>query len=132
METTRRPPEEAAAASLGALGNPTRLRLYRLLIRSGPAGLPVGEIVRTLGTPPSTLAHHLACLARAGLVAQEQRGREVRSRPDFVAMARLMDFLTAECCQGVDSPEIAATQTKENACVPTPACPECDEPREGR
>ena len=117
--------EGLAAASLGALGNPTRLRLYRLLVRTGPAGLTVGTIVRTLGTPASTLAHHLAALTRAGLVEQEQRGREVRSRPDFDAMAQLMDFLTAECC--VDSTE----PTKEDCDVPTAACPECDEPREG-
>ena len=118
--------EELAATSLGALGNPKRLRLYRLLVRTGPSGLPVGTLVRTLGTPASTLAHHLACLTRAGLVEQEQRGREVRSRPDFSAMTQLMTFLTAECC--IDAP---AAQTEEDACVPTATCPECDEPREG-
>ncbi len=117
--------EELVAASLAALGNPTRLRLYRLLVRAGPSGLTVGTIGRTLATPPSTLAHHLAALTRAGLVEQEQRGREVRSRPDFPAMARLMDYLTAECC--VDSTE----PTKEDCDVPTATCPECDEPREG-
>ena len=120
-------PENLAAASLGALGNPTRLRLYRLLVRAGPSGLPVGTLHRTLGAPASTLAHHLACLARAGLVVQEQRGREVRSRPDFAAMTQLMDFLTAECCTGAPS----AASTEENDCVPTATCPECDEPREG-
>ena len=119
--------EEFAAASLGALGNPTRLRLYRLLVRAGQPGLPVGTLIRTLGTPASTLAHHLACLTRAGLVEQEQRGREVRSRPDFVAMAQLMDFLTAECCTGAPS----ARTMEETDCVPTAACPECDEPRTG-
>ena len=114
--------EELAAASLSALGNPTRLRLYRLLVRAGPSGVPVGEIVRLLETPASTLAHHLACLTRAGLVEQEQRGREVRSRPDFAAMTRLMNFLTAECCTGVPS----AQSVTENVCVPTSTCPECD------
>ncbi|MDE2972202.1 MAG: metalloregulator ArsR/SmtB family transcription factor [Acidobacteriota bacterium] len=119
--------EELAATSLGALGNPTRLRLYRLLVRTGPAGLPVGTLIRTLGTPASTLAHHLACLTRAGLVEQEQRGREVRSRPDFAVMNQLMDFLTAECCTGAPS----AQTLEETDCVPTATCPECDEPREG-
>ena len=114
--------EELVAASLSALGNPTRLRLYRLLVRAGPSGVPVGGLVRMLETPASTLAHHLACLTRAGLVEQEQRGREVRSRPDFAAMTRLMNFLTAECCTGVPS----AQSVTENACVPTSTCPECD------
>ncbi len=127
MTTTAPLNEELAATSLGALGNPTRLRLYRLLVRAGPSGLPVGTLVRTLGAPASTLAHHLACLTRAGLVEQEQRGREVRSRPDFAAMTRLMDFLTAECCTGAPS----APATEETDGVPTATCPECDEPREG-
>ena len=122
MATAEAVTEELAAASLSALGNPTRLRLYRLLVRAGPSGVPVGEIVRMLGTPASTLAHHLACLTRAGLVEQEQRGREVRSRPDFAAMTRLMNFLTAECCTGVPS----AQATTEDACVPTSTGPECD------
>ena len=122
MATAEAVTEELAAASLSALGNPTRLRLYRLLVRAGPSGLPVGELVRMLETPASTLAHHLACLTRAGLVEQEQLGREVRSRPDFAAMTRLMKFLTAECCTGVPSAQSAT----ENACVPTSTCPECD------
>ena len=119
--------EEAAARSLSALGNRIRLRLYRLLVRAGPPGLPVGMLVRTLETPASTLAHHLACLTRAGLVEQEQRGRKVRSRPDFDAMNRLMKFLTAECC--TDTP--TAQTNRENGCVPTTTCAECDEPRAG-
>jgi len=127
MPTTTPLTEELAAGSLAALGNPTRLRLYRLLVRTGPGGLPVGELVRTLGTPASTLAHHLACLTRAGLVDQEQRGREVRSRPDFAAMAQLMDFLTAECCTGAPS----APSNEEPDCVPTATCPECDKSGEG-
>jgi len=127
MATTIPLNEDIAAASLGALGNPTRLRLYRLLVRAGQPGLPVGTLIRMLGTPASTLAHHLACLTRAGLVEQEQRGREVRSRPDFAVMNQLMDFLTAECCTGAPS----AQTTEENDCVPTAACPERDEPREG-
>ena len=126
MEHHRTVTEEMAAAGLAALGNPTRLRLYRLLVRAGPPGVPVGELVRTLETPASTLAHHLASLTRAGLVEQEQRGREVRSCPDFAAMTQLMDFLTAECCVGIDSPGAATARSTEEPCVPTSTCPECD------
>jgi DNA-binding transcriptional ArsR family regulator len=35
----------------------------------------VGEAQHHLGVPASTLAHHLATLARAGLVSQERQGR---------------------------------------------------------
>lgn len=35
---------ERAAKQLEALGNPTRLRVYRTLVRAGGAGLPVGRL----------------------------------------------------------------------------------------
>lgn len=93
--------EQQAAGSLAALGNRTRLRLYRLLVRAGDDGLNVGELQRLLEVPASTLAHHLATLARAGLVVQERRGREVISRADYAAMRGLVGYLTEQCCTGV-------------------------------
>ena len=93
--------EQQAADGLAALGNRTRLRLYRLLVRAGDDGLNVGDLQRLLEVPPSTLAHHLAALARAGLVKQERRGREVISRADYPAMRALVGYLTEQCCTGV-------------------------------
>lgn len=93
--------EQQAADSLAALGNRTRLRLYRLLVRAGDDGLNVGDLQRLLDVPPSTLAHHLAALARAGLVTQERRGREVISRADYRVMRGLIGYLTEQCCAGV-------------------------------
>lgn len=93
--------EDQAAERLAALGNRTRLRLYRLLVRAGEDGLNVGELQRLLDVPASTLAHHLAALARAGLVLQERRGREVVSRADYATMNALVGYLTDQCCQGV-------------------------------
>ncbi len=93
--------EARAADALAALGNRTRLHLFRLLVRAGAAGLNVGEVQRHLAIPASTLAHHLAALARTGLVDQERRGREVVCRADFGAMQALLGFLTEACCTGV-------------------------------
>jgi DNA-binding transcriptional ArsR family regulator len=93
--------EQQVASGLAALGNRARLRLYRLLVRAGEDGLNVGDLQRLLEVPASTLAHHLAALTRAGLVAQERRGREVVSRADYPAMRALVGYLTEECCAGV-------------------------------
>ena len=93
--------EEHAARSLAALGNRTRLRLFRLLVRAGGEGLNVGEIQRHLGIPGSTLAHHLGTLAQAGLVRQERNGREIVSTVDYPAMNGLVEYLTQECCAGI-------------------------------
>lgn len=93
--------EDVAADALAALGNRTRLRLFKLLVRAGTDGLIVGEIQRQMELPASTLAHHLAALTRAGLVLQERKGREVVSTADYASMQRLLGWLTEECCAGV-------------------------------
>ncbi|TIN66689.1 MAG: helix-turn-helix transcriptional regulator, partial [Mesorhizobium sp.] len=50
---------EKAAVQLEALGNPTRLQLYRILVRAGDDGLAVGSVQEKLDIPSSTLSHHL-------------------------------------------------------------------------
>ena len=102
--------EVQAANGMAALGNRTRLKLYRLLVKAGNAGLNAGDIQARIRVPASTLAHHLATLTRAGLVVQERRGREVISRADYDAVEGLVDYLTRECCAGVqveDEPNVA-------------------------
>ncbi len=93
--------EVQAASGLSALGNRTRLRLFRLLVKAGKTGMNVGDIQALIEVPASTLAHHLATLARSGLVIQERQGREVISRVDYKAMRTLVGYLTEECCTGV-------------------------------
>lgn len=90
-----------AARCLEKLGHPTRLEVFRLLVRAGPDGLTVGEIQEHLGIPGSTLSHHIAHLVNAGLVHQEREGRVLRCRPDYAVMDRLVGFLTEQCCAGV-------------------------------
>ena len=90
-----------AAECLEKLGNPTRLQIFRLLVRAGHDGLPVGQIQEHLGVPGSTLSHHLSHLIHAGLVQQTREGRVLRCRPNFALMERVIAFLTEECCAGV-------------------------------
>jgi len=89
------------ARALAALGHDARLSIFRLLVKAGEEGLRVGDIGEYLGLAPSTLAHHLSTLVDAGLVLQDKQGREVFNRVDFLAMHRVVDFLTSECCSGV-------------------------------
>ena len=90
------------ARALAALGHDARLSIFRLLVKAGDEGLRVGDIGEALGFAPSTLAHHLRALVEAGLVLQERQGREVFNRVDYPAVSRILEFLTAECCVGVD------------------------------
>ena len=101
-----------AARCLEKLGNPIRLGVFRLLVRAGRDGLPVGDIEEHLGIPASTLSHHISHLVNVGLVAQERQGRQLICRPEFELMNGLIDFLTAECCMLVDEP---ASEAKRKA-----------------
>ncbi len=93
--------EDLAAQRLASLGNRTRLRLYKLLVKSGPEGLNVGELQNRLGVPPSTLAHHLSTLTLAGLIIQTRHGREKTSTVNYEVMTALVHYLTDQCCVGL-------------------------------
>ena len=89
-----------ATVALAALGQATRLSVFRLLVEAGPGGRMVGEIAEALGLPGATLSFHLKELAAAGLIEGESRGRYVCYRANFAAMNDLIDFLTRNCCGG--------------------------------
>jgi ArsR family transcriptional regulator, arsenate/arsenite/antimonite-responsive transcriptional repressor len=89
---------EKAAKQLEALGNPTRLQVYRTLVRAGDAGLPVGRLQDKLGIAASTLSHHLHRLILTGLVTQERQVTTLICRANYPAMNGLVGFLVDECC----------------------------------
>jgi DNA-binding transcriptional ArsR family regulator len=69
--------EKDAVASLAALAQSMRLRIFRALVGAGPAGLTPGALSATLDVPGSTLSFHLRELTHAGLVTQERDGRHL-------------------------------------------------------
>ena len=89
---------EQASKQLEALGNITRLQIYRTLVRAGEAGLPVGQIQERLGIPGSTLSHHLQRLLLTGLVTQERQATTLICRANYPAMNGLIGYLADECC----------------------------------
>ena len=89
---------ENAAKQLEALGNPTRLAIYRDLVQAGQQGSSVGDIRDKLDIPASTLSHHIAKLVRTGLLTQERDSRSLICRLDYTNMEALMAFLVNNCC----------------------------------
>lgn len=89
---------DTAVRALSALAQDSRLAIYRMLVRAGPAGLVAGQIGEALGIPAATLSFHLKTLAHGGLVTQRPEGRFVRYSADFAAMHALLDYLSANCC----------------------------------
>jgi ArsR family transcriptional regulator len=95
-----------AAARLEALGNPTRLKIYRMLVRAGDPGLSVGKLQSRLSIPASTLSHHLKTLIVVGLVSQERDSTTLICRANYPMMRGLVQFLVAECCTEADCASI--------------------------
>jgi ArsR family transcriptional regulator, arsenate/arsenite/antimonite-responsive transcriptional repressor len=89
-----------ALAALAALGQPTRLEIFRLLMRREPGGLPAGAIAEAIGRPHNTLSTHLAILARSALIRGTRDGRSIVYRADVDAMRSLIAFLVNDCCDG--------------------------------
>lgn len=89
---------EIIAKQLEALGNPTRLGVYRVLVRAGNAGTPVGRLQEKMDIAASTLSHHLHRLILTGLVSQERHGTTLICRAIYPAMDNLVGFLVDECC----------------------------------
>ena len=98
-----------AAARLEALGNPTRLKIYRALVRAGHAGMPVGRLQERLKIPASTLSHHVKALVSVGLISQLREGTTLVCHAEYATMQALVDFLVAECC--AEESQCKAAQT---------------------
>ena len=89
---------ETAARQLEAIGNPTRLLIYRTLVRAGHAGLSMGQVQERVGLPASTLSHHMKRLVDQGLIRQERSGTSLICHAEYPVMKALLGYLADECC----------------------------------
>jgi len=110
-----------ALAALAALGQPTRLEIFRLLMRAEPDGMPAGAMADAIGCPHNTLSSHLSILARSGLVRGTRDGRSIVYRADVKGIRTLVAFLITDCCDG--HPEVCNLSDllrEAGCCAPAP------------
>ena len=108
---------EQAILALAALAQPTRLDVFRLLVKAEPNGLAAGDIAKALAVPQNTMSSHLSILSRAGLVTAQRFSRSIVYRADLGAFRAVMLFMVKDCCDG--RPEICAPLIEDL----TPCCP---------
>ena len=109
-----------ATKALSALSQETRLKAFRLLVRSGIDGMAAGRIAEALGIPHNTMSTHLATLVNAGLIDSRRESRSVIYSIDFDGTRQLLSFLMEECCQG--QPEVCLPvldSVLPGCCAPT-------------
>src|SRR5436305_856726 len=108
---------ETAILALAALAQPTRLEVFRLLVKHQPDGLAAGDIAKALAVPQNTMSSHLSILSRAGLVGAQRFSRSIVYRADLTHFGAVMLFMLRDCCDG--RPEICAPLIEDL----TPCCP---------
>jgi ArsR family transcriptional regulator len=91
---------DAAVNSLSALAHEGRLKVFRMLVKAGPAGVPAGEISRRMKVPPNSLSANLNILSNAGLVASRRDGRSIIYSARYDQMTGLLGYLMEDCCNG--------------------------------
>jgi ArsR family transcriptional regulator len=109
MDTNR------ALDAFSALGQDTRLEVFRLLVKAGSTGMAAGEIAGALDVRQNTLSNNLSILLAAGLVRNEREGRSVRYFADFDGVRGLLAFLMEDCCAG--KPELCQPVIDQIACA---------------
>jgi ArsR family transcriptional regulator, arsenate/arsenite/antimonite-responsive transcriptional repressor len=102
-----------AVAAFEALGQLSRLGVFRLLAQTG--GATAGDIARQLAMKPNTLSGHLSILQAAGLLASTREGRSIRYSVDAAGLRALLTWLLQDCCGG--SPELCAPVLNRIACA---------------
>ncbi|MCG9596326.1 metalloregulator ArsR/SmtB family transcription factor [Vibrio sp. Isolate25] len=86
------------AKALKELGHPTRLSIYKRVVKAGYQGIAVGAIQEELAIPGSTLSHHISSLASANLIRQRREGRTLYCVAEYQCLEGVISFLQDECC----------------------------------
>jgi DNA-binding transcriptional ArsR family regulator len=104
----------SAIEAFGALAQPTRLAVFRMLVKAGAKGVCSGELGESLNVRANTMSTNLAVLQRAGLVRSEREGRSIRYFADMAGIGKLLGYLMEDCCGG--KPELCRPAIAEISC----------------
>ena len=89
-----------AVSAFEALGQESRLNVFRLIVQRGDVGLTPSQIIEKLGIPNATLSFHLKELYQSNLITVERQSRNLIYRPNAQLVQNLSEFLLDNCCGG--------------------------------
>lgn len=92
--------EAQAIEALTGMAHEHRMRVFKLLMKCRPSGLPAGEIGDRLGISRSSVSFHLNQMERAGLLRSWRVHRNVFYAVELEGMRNLIAYLTEDCCDG--------------------------------
>ncbi|HEY6971454.1 MAG TPA: metalloregulator ArsR/SmtB family transcription factor [Candidatus Angelobacter sp.] len=95
------PTEKQLIASLKAIADPTRLKILNVLRQKGccsigkPVGMCACDIEQQIKLSQSTISHHMAVLAKAGLVHAQKEGLWMWYRRNEKSLKELATTISA-------------------------------------
>ena len=92
--------KKSTLEALAALGQETRLDVFRLLVQAGSNGMLAGEIADALDVRQNTLSTNLSILLSASLIHRQRQGRGIRYFADIDGIRALLAYLMEDCCGG--------------------------------
>jgi DNA-binding transcriptional ArsR family regulator len=98
-----------------ALGQESRLNVFRLIVQRGDQGLTPSQIIEKLGIPNATLSFHLKELVKADLLLVERQSRNLIYRPNAGLVQDLSGFLLENCCDGQSCTPVKALKKVKSA-----------------
>lgn len=110
--------EKQALDAFGALSQPTRLQMVRLLVVAGPQGLAAGALGEAVGASSSGASFHLSHLERAGLVQSRREARSIIYTANYEGLSGLVEFLMRDCCLGHPAICGPAAEVAKDCCAP--------------
>lgn len=109
----------AAILALAALAQPTRLDVFRLLVKAEPEGLAAGDIAKELAVPHNTMSSHLSILTRAALVSSQRHSRSIVYRANLATLQSMTLFLLQDCCGGEPALCASLIESIKPCCPPS-------------
>ena len=92
--------KKVALSALAALGQETRLDVFRLLVQNAPDGVPAGDIAAS-SAPFRTPCRRISRSCRMpGWSRSTREGRIVRYVADMTGFRDLLAYLMEDCCNG--------------------------------
>lgn len=89
-----------AVSAFVALGQESRLNVFRLIVQRGDVGFTPSQIIEKLGIPNATLSFHLKELYQSNLITVERQSRNLIYRPNAKLVQNLSEFSLDNCCGG--------------------------------
>lgn len=89
---------EEVAKALKELGHPTVCSYSNTWSKRGNKVCRSVSCKSSLGSPGSTLSHHISALVSVGLVKQNRESRTLMCVSQYAMLEAIIEFLREECC----------------------------------